>query len=137
MGYAEAMTASQPSGALLPPNVLSSSCPSNSVLELIAGKWNMLVIYALRSGTLRYSQLHQAVQGISQKMLTQTLRELERDGLVSRRVYPVVPPRTEYALTPLGRSLEGIVRDLSGWAEGHMDAVLAARGAYDGQVGAG
>lgn len=114
-------------------NVLSRSCPSNSVLELIAGKWNMLVVYALRDGTLRYSQLHTAIEGISQKMLTQTLRDLERDGLVARRVYPVVPPHTEYCLTPLGRSLQEVVVQMGCWAEQHMMEVLSARADYDGQ----
>ena len=112
-------------------NVLSKSCPSNNVLELIAGKWSMLAVYALRGGTLRYSELHAAVGGISQKMLTQTLRELERDGLIARRVYPVVPPHTEYTLTPLGRSLQSVVSEMGGWAEEHMGEVLSARAEYD------
>ncbi|MGI8747854.1 MAG: winged helix-turn-helix transcriptional regulator [Deinococcus sp.] len=113
------------------PNVLSRRCPSNGVLELISGKWSMLVVYALRGGKLRYSELHTVIEGISQKMLTQTLRELERDGLVSRRAYPVVPPHTEYALTPLGLSLHGIVCEMGSWAERHMGAVLGARAEYD------
>ncbi len=112
--------------------MLNRSCPSNRVLELIAGKWNMLVVYALRGRTLRYSELHALVDGISQKMLTQTLRELERDGLVTRKVYPVVPPRTEYTLTPLGQSLQRVVTDMGEWAQQHMEAVLEARSQYDG-----
>ena len=114
-----------------PANVLSQHCPSNSVLELIAGKWSLLTVYALRRGPLRYSALHRAVGGISQKMLTQTLRELERDGLVSRKVYPVVPPHTEYELTVLGGSLQGIAFQMSQWAEQHMHAVIQARAGYD------
>lgn len=111
-------------------NVLSQHCPSRTVLDMIASKWSVLILYALRGGTLRYSQLQHAVGGISQKMLTQTLRELERDGLVQRTAYPVVPPHTEYALTPLGQSLEHIVAALGGWAEAHLAQVTAARAAY-------
>lgn len=119
------------SALLAPANVLSQHCPSNSVLELIAGKWSLLTVYALRRGPLRYSELHRTVGGISQKMLTQTLRELERDGLVSRKVYPVVPPHTEYALTALGCSLQGIATQMGEWAEQYMHAVIQARAGYD------
>lgn len=116
-----------------PLNVLSRHCPSHSVLEMVAGKWSVLVLYALRGRTLRYSELERTVDGISQKMLTQTLRELERDGLVERTAYPVVPPHTEYHLSPLGESLSRIVTDLGVWAQDHMPAVLAARQDYDRQ----
>lgn len=115
-------------------NVLSKNCPSQQVLNLITSKWSVLVLYALRGGKLRYSELEHIVEGISQKMLTQTLRELERNGLVKRTVYPVVPPHTEYELTTLGTSLEAIVYELGGWAQRHMDVVLDARGAYDAQA---
>lgn len=115
-----------------PANVLSKYCPSNSVLDLIAGKWSLLTVYALRRGPARYSELQRAVEGISQKMLTQTLRELERDGLVARTVYPVVPPHTEYRLTELGRGLQDIVYTMGQWAERHMTEVLRARAEYDG-----
>lgn len=115
-----------------PPNVLSRDCPSNSVLELIAGKWSLLIVHCLRDGAQRYSAVQRAVEGISQKMLTQTLRELERDGLISRTVYPVVPPHTEYALTPLGRSLQAVASQMGHWAEQHMDQVIQARAMYDG-----
>ncbi|WP_264775466.1 winged helix-turn-helix transcriptional regulator [Deinococcus aetherius] len=116
-------------------DVLSRHCPSQGVLEMVTGKWSVLVLYALRAGTLRYSELEQAVDGISQKMLTQTLRDLERNGLVARTAYPVVPPRTEYRLTDLGASLEGIVTDLGRWAQNNMGAVLVARQDYDGRRG--
>ena len=118
-----------------PYKLLSKQCPSNSVLEIVAGKWRVLVLYALRHNRLRYSELHGRIEGISQKMLTQTLRELERHGLVARTVYPVVPPHTEYELTPLGRSLEDIVHDLGGWALENMQAVLEAKEAYDAGKG--
>lgn len=114
-------------------NVLSKNCPSNSVLEMVAGKWQVLLLYALRGGKRRYSELQGTVEGISQKMLTQTLRELERNGLVKRTSYPVVPPHTEYELTELGRSLEGIIYRLGGWAQENIGAVFEARQAYDGR----
>lgn len=112
-------------------NVLSKYCPSNSVLDMVAGKWSVLVLYALRQGVRRYSELERMIDGISQKMLTQTLRELERNGLVQRTVYPVVPPHTEYQLTPLGVSLDDIVYRMGQWAQMNMWAVLNARSAYD------
>src|SRR4051812_32354698 len=87
------------------PSVLDEKCGAQRVLERIATKWTALVIHVLARGTRRYSELQREVGGISQKMLTQTLRGLERDGLVERTVYPVVPPRVEYALTPLGQTL--------------------------------
>ena len=121
----------------IPPNVLSRSCPSNGVLELIAGKWSLLTVYALRLGARRYSELQRSVGGISQKMLTQTLRELERDGLVSRKVYPVVPPHTEYELTALGHSLRPIAEQMGQWAEQHMTVVLQSRADYDAEIGLG
>lgn len=114
-------------------NVLSKNCPSNSVLEMVAGKWQVLILYALRGGKRRYSELQHTVEGISQKMLTQTLRELERNGLVKRTSYPVVPPHTEYELTELGASLEDIIHRLGGWAQENIRAVLEARQAYDAQ----
>lgn len=116
-----------------PPSVLIEDCPSRTVLEMVASKWSVLVLYALRGGRRRYSELHREVGGISQKMLTQTLRELERDGLVARTLHPVVPPRTEYELTALGHSLEDIVHRMGRWAQDHIGAVLEARAVYDAQ----
>ena len=113
------------------PDVLSQHCPSNSVLKMIAGKWQMLVLHALWFEKRRYSDLQRSVGGISQKMLTQTLRDLERNGLVKRTVYPVVPPHTEYELTALGKGLEKIVYSLGMWAQDNMEAVLGARERYD------
>ena len=91
----------------------------------------MLVIYALSEGTKRHNRLQREVEGISQKMLTKTLRSLERDGLIRREVYPVVPPKVEYSLTPLGESLIGILTELCEWAEEHIEEVEAARADYD------
>ena len=85
---------------------------SRRTLELIADKWAVLILYALSRGTMRHNELHREIEGISQKMLTKTLRRLERDGLVGREVYPEIPPRVEYSLTPVGESLIGILAEL-------------------------
>src|SRR5918992_806437 len=107
------------------PNVLNAQCPSRQALDLIADKWTMLVIKALADGIHRYGALHRAIGGISQKMLTQTLRALERDGLVERTVYPVVPPMVEYALTPLGTTLVDLLTAVAVWAEQHQAEIAA------------
>jgi DNA-binding HxlR family transcriptional regulator len=113
------------------PNVFDPRCGSHRVLDLIANRWTALVIYALAGGTQRYSELHRKIGGVSQKMLTQSLRKLERDGLVLRRVYPVVPPRVEYSLTRLGRTLTGPLRAICQWAEQHLPELERARAAAD------
>jgi len=115
------------------PNVLDSHCPTRQALDLIADKWTTLVIYLLAGGTTRYSELHRAVDGISQKMLTQTLRELERNGLVHRKVYPEVPPHTEYTLTALGQTLIEPLSALCAWSERHMPELEKARQKYEAQ----
>jgi DNA-binding HxlR family transcriptional regulator len=109
------------------PDVFSANCKSQQVLERIADRWTALVIYALSRGTRRYSELKREIGGVSQKMLTQTLRSLERDGLVARKVYPVVPPRVEYSLTPLGETLIEPLRAICKWAESHLHELQAAR----------
>ena len=109
------------------PSVLNCDCPSQRVLDLIARKWTALVIAVLAEGTHRYSELQNRITGVSQKVLTETLRALERDGLLKRTVHPEVPPRVEYSLTPLGRSLKKILVPICRWAEQHMDEVLAFR----------
>ena len=101
---------------------------TREVLALITDKWVIHVIYALSEGTRRYSELEREVAVVSQKMLTQTLRRLERDGLIERTVYPVVPPRVEYSLTPLGETLVEPLTALRDWAVAHRDQVAAARG---------
>jgi len=103
-----------------PPSVLEPQCPSRFVLERIADKWTALVIQILARGTMRYAELQRAIGGISQKMLTQTLRSLERDGLVQRKVHPVVPPKVEYSLTRLGRTLIEPLHALCRWSEKHL-----------------
>lgn len=99
------------------PDVFSARCVSRAVLDRIAHKWPMLVVYALAGRTLRYAELQRRIEGISQKMLTQTLREMERAGLVSRRVIPTTPPSVEYRLTDLGDSLREPLAAICRWAE--------------------
>lgn len=104
----------------------------NELIGRVADKWTMLLIEELdEGGTMRFSQLSKAVPGISQKMLTQTLRAMERDGLVSRTVYPVVPPKVEYRLTALGEGLGEAFCGVWRWAEANLDAVQAARLQFD------
>lgn len=98
-------------------------CPSRRLLDRIGDRWTVLLVGALDDGPQRFGALATRVGGISQKMLTQTLRSLERDGFVTRTVYPEIPPRVEYELTPLGRSLQGPLRALEEWAVAHMDEV--------------
>lgn len=112
-------------------NVLSGTCPSREVLDLIADKWTVLVIYALKDKTQRYNEIQRTVSGITQKVLTATLRKLERNGIVSRTVYPVVPPKVEYRLTPLGISLTDILMELTYWAEKNLGKVEGARKQFD------
>lgn len=112
-------------------NVLSPHCPTRLVLDLIADKWTTLVIYLLSRGTRRYGELQREIGGISQKMLTQTLRQLEEDGLVRRVVYPEVPPRTEYSLTDLGTTLREPLGGLCQWAMEHYPEVEKARKAAE------
>ncbi len=113
------------------PDIFQANCLSRHVLELIADQWTPLVIYALEEGTMRFGQLLKRIDGISKKMLTQTLRAMERNGLVRRVVYPVVPPVVEYSLTPLGQTLMEPMRALKIWAYGHLQEVAHARTTYD------
>ena len=107
--------------------MLEPQCPSRLVLDRIADKWTALVIQILARGTIRYGTLHRAIGDISQKMLTQTLRSLERDGLVQRKVHPVVPPKVEYSLTRLGRTLIEPLHSLCRWSEKHLTELEANR----------
>ena len=114
------------------PNIFQANCLSRQVLGLIADQWTPLVMYALEeSATMRFSQLLKRIDGISKKMLTQTLRAMERNGLVQRVVYPVVPPVVEYSLTPLGQTLIEPINALRIWAYGHLQEVAQARTTYD------
>jgi len=108
------------------------ACPSRQLLGRLSDKWVALTVAALHEGgTQRYSELSRRIAGVSQKMLTQTLRSLERDGLVTRTVTPTVPVTVEYALTPLGDSLQELMLGVKHWAESHMTEVHAARERYD------
>jgi DNA-binding HxlR family transcriptional regulator len=109
-------------------------CPIRSTLDRVADKWTVLIIKFLDSGPIRFSELQHKIGSISQKMLAQTLREIERDGLINRTVYPTVPSRVEYSLTALGRSLQEPVAELNSWSEEHYGEVTAARELYDKRV---
>ena len=113
------------------PDIFQENCLSRQVLQLIADQWTPLVISALKDGTMRFGQLLKRIGGISRKMLTQTLRAMERNGLVQRVVYPVVPPVVEYSLTPLGQTLVEPMNVLRDWAYGHLQEVAQSRTAYD------
>jgi DNA-binding HxlR family transcriptional regulator len=108
-------------------NANLAECPGHQLLATLSSKWVTLVIAALADGPLRHSELSRTVAGATQKMLTQTLRTLERDGLVSRCVTPSVPPRVEYELTPLGHTLLPVQRAIKAWAEQHVEDVRSAR----------
>ena len=111
---------------------LSENCQAVSeVLQRVGDKWTVLVVKILGRGPMRFNELKRTIDGISQRMLTLTLRQLERDGLVQRTVHPTVPPRVEYALTGLGRTLLEPVMALGAWAEAHRQDIEAARRAFD------
>jgi DNA-binding HxlR family transcriptional regulator len=112
----------------------SRLCHARQILDRVGDKWSISVIYELRSGSRRFTELRRAIDGISQRMLTATVRTLERDGLVLRTVHPVVPPRVDYALTPLGRTLLGTVGQLMSWAVEHADDIDDARATYDSRA---
>ncbi|MFG2039899.1 winged helix-turn-helix transcriptional regulator [Dactylosporangium sp. NPDC048998] len=108
-----------------------AACPTRQVFATIGDKWAGLVVNALAGGALRHGQLRTRIAGASQKMLTQTLRTLERDGLVTRTVTPSVPVRVDYELTPLGRTLVPVLSALKSWSEAHIGQILQARENYD------
>ncbi|MEE3717163.1 helix-turn-helix domain-containing protein [Tumidithrix elongata RA019] len=101
-------------------NAKRSSCPVEAALKVIGGRWKVLILRELFGGIKRFGQLHRALHGITQKMLTQQLRELERDGLVDRHVYMQVPPKVEYSLTPLGKTLEPVLNSLHDWSTKYL-----------------
>jgi DNA-binding HxlR family transcriptional regulator len=112
-------------------NPFNASCPSQDILALIGGKWSMLLLCVLSEGPVRTGELARRAGGISQKMLTQTLRELVRHGIVQRRDFGEVPPRVEYSLTPLGRSLAGLVRQIESWVETNYSRMTRVARSYD------
>ena len=108
-----------------------TACPIRDVLDRIGQKWTLLILIALESAPQRFSALQRNVGDISKRMLTQTLRDLERDGMITRTVFPTKPPSVEYALTDLGRSALGPIADLMAWVNGNHDRIRAARAAFD------
>jgi DNA-binding HxlR family transcriptional regulator len=110
------------------------TCPSHQVLATLSGKWTYLIVSALSHGRMRNAELQHKVAGISPKMLAQTLRTLERDGLVTRTIYAEVPPRVDYLLTPLGEDLSSLMDHIRSWAETHVPEIEAARTAHDDQI---
>jgi DNA-binding HxlR family transcriptional regulator len=112
-------------------NAFDPDCPTRVVLDRIGDKWTVLVIGALHDGSLRFSELRARIGGVAPKVLTQTLRAMERDGLLTRTVHAQVPPRVDYELTPLGASLTGPIATLTDWAETHLSVILASRDDYD------
>lgn len=109
------------------PNVLDQNCESRQALDRLADKWTCLIVYALLDGALRNGELKRTIQGISQKMLTQTLRSMETDGLVKRKVIDIIPPHVEYSLTPLGQTLSEPLVAICRWAMDHLPEMQAAR----------
>jgi len=114
-----------------PWNVMMATCPSRTSLAKIANKWTAMIVIALSGGPLRFGEVRDAVDGISGKVLADTLRDLERDGIVKRTAYDEMPPRVEYELTSLGQTLREPLTALGRWAEQHIEDVLSARDAYD------
>jgi DNA-binding HxlR family transcriptional regulator len=116
----------------LPFDALSADCPSRSVVDRLTSRWGVLVLAALQRGqVMRFSELRRKVEGVSEKMLAQTLQGLEREGLVHRKALPVVPPHVEYSLTPTGEEAAGLVIGVVAWAEANAGTILRARAAYD------
>lgn len=112
-------------------DVFAPQCPTRVVLDRIADKWAVLILIRLGDEPLRFNQLRREVAGVSQKVLSQTLKNLERDGLVTRTVFATVPVTVEYAITPLGLTLKDTVHALARWAETHMEAMTASQRQYD------
>lgn len=110
-----------------PGNLGSALCPSRTVLDHVTSRWGVLALLALAKGTHRFSELRRKIDGVSEKMLAQTLKALERDGFVLRVVHPVIPPHVDYSLTPLGTEVAERLRGLTDWIELNLDRVLQAR----------
>jgi DNA-binding HxlR family transcriptional regulator len=115
------------------PNAYSADCPTRQILDRVGDKWAVLILLLLRQQPLRFNRLRREIEGISQKMLSQVLKSLERDGLIRRRAIATVPVTVEYSITPLGATLAGAIDPLRDWAEQHLKEVLAAQRRYDAQ----
>ena len=112
-------------------NVYDENCPTRLALDRIADKWTVLIVGCLSPGKRRFGELRREITGISPKVLTQKLRELARDGILTRKIYASVPPKVEYNLTPLGQTLIGLLDSIRVWAESHIESVLEAQANYD------
>ena len=115
------------------PNAYAAECPTRQILDRVGDKWAVLILILLRNQPLRFNQLRRTIEGISQKMLSQVLKSLERDGLIRRRVIATVPVTVEYSITPLGATLSKAVDALRDWAENNLKEVLSAQRRYDAQ----
>ncbi|MET8847368.1 helix-turn-helix domain-containing protein [Amycolatopsis sp. NPDC004625] len=115
------------------PDPYDRNCPTRQLLDRIGDQWTVLIVGALSGGPLRFTEIGRRVDGISQKVLTQTLRSLVRDGILDRTAYPTIPPKVEYELTALGRNLSEPLDVLDRWARRHMASVQEARDAYDAE----
>jgi DNA-binding HxlR family transcriptional regulator len=113
---------------------LNAACPIRDVLDRVGDKWSALIVKALEHGPLRFGVLRREIEDISQRMLTETLRNLQRDGMISRKVYPTTPPAVEYQLTALGQSLQGALGILAVWSKQNHDAIRSARLSFDADV---
>ncbi len=123
------MDAQTPLDWLQTGNVMAADCPSRQVLQHVTSRWGTLVLIALSSGTHRFSALRRQIGGVSERMLAQTLQQLEGDGFVLRHAHDVVPPHVDYSLTPLGREMAVRVTALSSWIETHLPVILSSQGA--------
>ncbi|OZM73531.1 transcriptional regulator [Amycolatopsis antarctica] len=116
-------------------DITDPNCPTRLVLDRIGDKWTVLVVHLLRDGPLRFGELREGVGGVAAKVLTQTLRALERDGLLVRTVYPQIPPKVTYELTTLGHSLREPIQAVRDWAESHVHEIVTARGEHATRTG--
>ena len=127
------MSASEHEGTEMKPNVYAAECPTRQILDRVGDKWAVLILLLLREEPMRFNQLRRTIEGISQKMLSQVLKSLERDGLLRRRAIATVPVTVEYSITQLGLTLAAAVDPLRDWAEENLKDVLAAQRRYDAQ----
>ena len=112
-------------------NIFNKNCPTRMVLDRIADKWTVLIVGSLKNETKRFGELKKEIDGISQKMLTKTLRGMERDGLIKRKIYPTIPPKVEYSLTPLGVTLVGMLQNIQFWAESNIEQIIKSQRKFD------
>ena len=119
-----AQTSSRFSDRMVRGDVFAPDCPSRTIIKHVTSTWGLLALIALRPGTLRFSELRRRVNGVSERMLSQTLQQLEGDGLISRKSYPVVPPHVEYTLTDTGQEAAVLVEALAEWVEGRMPTLM-------------